>query len=130
MTAGPGFADRDKRGALEPDLQNLKRFGDSYRWRFALPTLNAALFAGLLRKRPIWIAGQGAAGNGKVFGHAVVVSGMWGDGNPDGSTTLLRIHDPWPGPGGRVYSVAFFSSAGSRLPGGIWYRPLAMLIPG
>lgn len=129
VIAGPGYAERDKRGALKAGLENLKLFGESYHWRFALPTLSAALFADLVRRRPIWIAGQGAAGHGQVFGHAIVVSGMWGDGDPNGTTALLRIHDPWPGPVGRVYSAAFFSSAGTRLPGGVWFRPQAMLIP-
>ena len=129
VTVGPGSADTDKRGALQPDLENLQRFAESYGWRFSLPTLNAVAFAALARQSPIWIAGQGVAGNGHAYGHAIVVSGMWSDGDPTGSTTLLRVHDPWPGPVGRIYHVAYFSVAGARLPGGIWFRPHAMLIP-
>jgi hypothetical protein len=68
---------------------------------------------GLPATRPVWIAGQGAAANGKRYGHAVVVSGMWGDGDAHGSTTLLRIHDPWPGPRGRVYDTYFFGRKAS-----------------
>jgi hypothetical protein len=128
VSAGPGLASYDKRGALNPDLANLKAFGDSYHWLYAAPTVNAVVFASLLRHRPIWIAGQGAAGNGRMFGHAIVVSGMWGDGDPNGSTALLRIHDPWPGPSGRIYHTRFFSAAGIELPGRIWFRPQAMLI--
>ena len=129
VSAGPGLASYDKRGALNPDLANLISFGDSYHWLYAAPTTNAVAFAGLRRRRPIWVAGQGAAGNGQTFGHAIVVSRMWGDGDPGGSTVLLRVHDLWPGPGGRIYSTRFFSSAGIALPGGIWLRPQAMLIP-
>ncbi|MBI3684195.1 MAG: hypothetical protein HY235_27795 [Acidobacteria bacterium] len=129
VSAGPGLASLDRRGALQADMANLKSFGDSYRWRYTAPTIDAAAFADLIHSRPIWVAGQGAAVNGQSFGHAVVVSGMWGDGDPNGSTALLRIHDPWPGPGGRIYSTRFFSMAGIRLPGGVWFRPQAMLIP-
>lgn len=129
VTAGPGFAMRDPRGALKPDMENLKLFADSYRWRPLQPTTNVRAFADLLRQRPIWLAGQGTALSGRQLGHAVVVSGMWSDGDPTGTTTLLRFHDPYPGPAGRIYSVAFFSPAGVRLPGGIWFRPQILLVP-
>lgn len=129
VTAGPGSALRDARGALKPDMENLRRFAESYRWRPLQPTTNVAVFASLLRRRPIWMAGQWTALNGRQWGHAVVVSGMWSDGDPTGTTTLLRFHDPYPGPVGRVYNVAFFSAAGVRLPGGIWFRPQILLMP-
>lgn len=129
VTAGPGHAARDKRGALKADMENLIRFAESYRWRPVQPTTNVAVFAGLLRRRPIWMAGQGTALSGRQLGHAVVVSGMWSDGDPTGTTTLLRFHDPYPGPVGRIYSVAFFSPAGVRLPGGIWFKPQVLLQP-
>ncbi len=129
VTAGPGRASYDQRNALHATLKNLMAFGDSYGWRYIPPTTDAAAFASMLRQRPIWVAGNGIAGNGHAFGHAVVVSGMWGDGNSDGSSALLRIHDPWPGPGGRIFRTRFFSPAGIRLPGGAWFRPQAMLLP-
>ncbi len=129
VTVGPGLAARSPRGALQPDMENLKRFAESYRWRALPPTTNVRVFAELLRRRPIWLAGQGTAASGRQLGHAVVVSGMWSDGDPTGTTTLLRFHDPYPGPVGRIYSVAFFSAAGVQLPGRIWFRPQAMLLP-
>jgi hypothetical protein len=129
MSVSPGGATFDKRGALAPDLSNLKQFGASLGWRLVSPTLNAVAFADLLRRRPVWIAGQGASANGQAYGHAIVVSGMWGDGDANGSTALLRIHDPWPTPRGRIFDTLFFSSVGIRLPGGIWFRPQAVLVP-
>jgi len=128
MSVHPGGASLTDKGRLVPDLQNLRRFGESLGWQSVPPTQNASAFAGYLQRGPVWIAGQGAAANGKRYGHAVVVSGMWGDGDAHGSTTLLRIHDPWPGPRGRVYDTYFFGPQGIRLPGGVWFRPDAVMV--
>lgn len=129
MSVHPGLAKFDRRGALDPSPANLRIFGESLGWRSVPTTTDAAVFASALRQRPMWVAGQGQAANGRRLGHAVVVSGMWGDGRPDGSTALLRFHDPWPPGHGRIYAVRFFSVAGTQLPGGIWFRPDVFLSP-
>jgi hypothetical protein len=43
---------------------------------------------------PIWVAAVQPFPGGPSY-HAVVVTGMYGDGNPDGSDTWLRVNDPW-----------------------------------
>jgi peptidoglycan hydrolase-like protein with peptidoglycan-binding domain len=40
-------------------------------------------------------------------GHMIVVIGVRGDGNPDGSGTTLRVNDPWPPNQGATYSVGY-----------------------
>jgi hypothetical protein len=129
MSVTSGRAAFEKRGALKPDLSNMKDFADSLGWRAVMPTTNAVLFAEMMRRRPVWVAGQGQAGNGHIYGHAIVVSALWGDGDPSGTTTLMRINDPWPPGRGQIYDAYFFSNAGTRLPSGIWFRPNVILIP-
>jgi hypothetical protein len=46
----------------------------------------------LERYGPLWLAEQE---NAERFVHAIVVTGMYSDGAPDGSDTYLRITDPW-----------------------------------
>jgi hypothetical protein len=49
-------------------------------------------FRALLEQRgPLWVGVLTGSGSG----HAVVVTGMWSDGNPDGSDTCVRVVDPW-----------------------------------
>jgi N-acetyl-anhydromuramyl-L-alanine amidase AmpD len=50
-------------------------------------------FRQLLEKNgPLWV---GVVAAPPLAAHAVVVTGMWSDGNPDGSGTCVRIVDPW-----------------------------------
>lgn len=129
MSVSPGAANLTQRNSLEPSLANLQVFAQSLDWRMVPPTQNVAAFATLIRRSPVWVAGQGTSANGRRYGHAVVVSGMWSDGDPAGSSTLLRIHDPWPTPRGRIFDTLFFGPVGICLPGGVWLRPDAMLVP-
>ena len=54
----------------------------------------------LEQKGPLWLS-EAAPPNDPNFNpsspgyHAIVVTGMYGDNNPDGSTTFVRIQDPW-----------------------------------
>ena len=52
--------------------------------------------ASLLRRGPLWVGGA------QPSLHAVVIAGMWGDG--DAMTTCLLIYDPWPPGRGAIYS--------------------------
>ena len=65
----------------------------------------------LERKGPLWVAAD-------VPGfHAIVVTGMYGDGNPDGTGTFVRIADPWdrdPGTPGQPGAYLNTHDSGSR----------------
>ena len=131
MSVSPGGATLGKRDSLEPSLENVAVFGESLGWRLLnQSTQNLATFVDLLRRKPLWMAGQGTAASGRRYGHAIVVSGLWSDGDSNGSSTLLRIHDPWPGPKGRIFDTWFFGPLGIRLPGNTWFKPETILVPG
>lgn len=131
MSVSPGQAQLNGRHALEPSLENVELFGQSLGWRLLTQsTYDLTLFTQLLRRTPLWMAGQGAGAHGRRYGHALVVSGLWSDGDRNGSSTLLRIHDPWPGPHGRIYDTWYFGPMGIRLPNNIWFRPETILVPG
>ena len=54
---------------------------------------------GIVRQNPVWI---GESGTG--WAHAVVLSGVFSDGDNRGVGTLFRIHDPWPVNVGNIYT--------------------------
>ena len=52
----------------------------------------------LITRGPLWIRASG-----EDWAHAVVLSGVFGDGTAD--ATMVRIHDPWPPRQGHVYGA-------------------------
>ena len=101
MSVGPGKA-AIPGGGLAPSPENVKLFADGLGWRIYYPqSWPIQNLATLLRSKPAWAVGGGAAGGGWL--HAIVFSGFWSDGDPDGSGTMLRIHDPWPPGVGSIY---------------------------
>jgi hypothetical protein len=98
MCVGPGAANLIQ-GGLEPSPQNLKVFAQGLGWKMYYPQSWTVLGLGaLLQRTPVW-----AVGGGTDWLHAIVFSALWSDGAPDGSGTMLRIHDPWPPGVGSVY---------------------------
>jgi len=103
MCVGPGTATLAPSGGMNPDPQNIRRFGEGLGWKMHYPqtwTVNG--LASLLRRKPVWAVGGGASPGGGWL-HAIVLSALWSDGAEDGSGTVLRIHDPWPPHVGSVY---------------------------
>jgi hypothetical protein len=72
-----------------------------------LSALRAKLQSGPMMWDMLWNASEYTKGNGSP-GHMIVIVGMRGDDQPDGKSTTLRIHDPWPPNKGKIYSVGFF----------------------
>jgi Putative peptidoglycan binding domain/Papain-like cysteine protease AvrRpt2 len=102
MSVGPGRA-AIPGGGLAPSPENVKVFADGLGWRMYYPqTWTVSGLASLLRQKPAWAVSGGHTLTGGWL-HAIVLSGFWSDGDPDGSGTMLRIHDPWPPRVGSVY---------------------------
>jgi hypothetical protein len=67
-----------------------------------------ALYDMLAAHGPLWLTEL--MGGDSV--HAVVISGMVGDGSAEG--TQLQVHDPWPRRRGRVRFMSFAELLGGR----------------
>lgn len=74
---------------------------------WSVELLRQALSRGPLMFDMLWRVDEYTAGHGSP-GHMIVVVGMRGDSNPDGTGTTLRIHDPWPPNRGKIYSKGYF----------------------
>ena len=100
---GPGNAALGATGGLAPNAQNVEVFARGLGWRVYYPmSWTVSGLADLLRRGPAWTVGGGSSPTGDWF-HAIVLSGIWSDGDESGSGTMLRIHDPWPPGIGSVY---------------------------
>lgn len=110
MSVGPGHANIPG-GGLAPDPANVRTFADGLGWRMHYPqSWSVSGLAGIMRRKPVWAVGGGAAGGGWL--HAIVFSGLWSDGAEDGSGTMLRVHDPWPPNVGSVYARFYRGTIG------------------
>jgi hypothetical protein len=74
---------------------------------WSVEQLRQAVARGPLMFDMLWRVDEYTAGRGSP-GHMIVIVGMRGDGNPDGTGTTLRIHDPWPPHRGKIYSKGYF----------------------
>ena len=90
-------------------------------------------------KGPLWVSADQPFSSTTGF-HAVVITGMYSDGAPDGSDTYLKVVDPWdrapghPGPhtgthtAGSTYTISWtdfineFENAVRQEPGWMWVR--------
>lgn len=112
QSVGPGSASLEPQGGLAGTIENVGKFAQGLGWRMLNHSPNATELIGLLRGTPLWLSGGGAS-----WAHAVVLSGVWSDGDVSGDGTMFRIHDPWPVNVGRVYGsfanpITVFSSNG------------------
>jgi hypothetical protein len=80
-----------------------------------LPSVQALVT--FVLRTPVWITGGGSN-----WSHAVVLSGVYSDGDERGGGTMFRIHDPWPVGVGRIYGsfanpITIFDASGvTRVP--------------
>jgi hypothetical protein len=82
----------------------LRKFIEMNFWRPMGPQFTHADLTQAMRGGPLFVAGV-ARGATREMGHAVVFSGLWSDGTPEG--TLIRVHDPFPNNIGSVYLIEF-----------------------
>ena len=103
QSIGPGRAVLGNDGGMNPTVQNIETFTKGLHWRLYYPmSWTVRGIADLLRRGPAWAVGGGNSPTGGWL-HAIVISGIWSDGDENGSGTMLRIHDPWPPQVGKVY---------------------------
>lgn len=85
-------------GGLQGSIEHHQAFAQSLGWEMPMRTPGVNELIALISRGPLWIRGSG-----EDWAHAVVLSGVFGDGTADG--TMVRIHDPWPPRHGRVYGA-------------------------
>ena len=103
MSVGPGKA-AIPGGGLDPSPENVKIFANGLGWQMHYPqTWTVTGLALLLQRNPAWAVGGGNSPGGGQWLHAIVLSGFWTDLDPDGSGTMIRVHDPWPPGIGSIY---------------------------
>jgi len=98
QSVGPGGATLTNSGTLRDSMQNLQTFSRSLGWQMINHSPTVLEMVRLVQRTPVWI---GAGGSN--WGHAVVLSGVYSDGDSRGEGTIFRIHDPWPQGRGRIY---------------------------
>ncbi|QDA58264.1 peptidoglycan-binding protein [Thermomonas aquatica] len=111
-------------GGLAPEFENIEAFARHLGWRMPDHTPDVGELVALLMRTPLWIGVQHATGR-----HAVVLSGVYSDGDASGQGTMVRIHDPWPVGHGAVYgsfvSPIILRDGSYRAPASLEY----LLIP-
>lgn len=100
MSVGQGSATTGDRGGLNPSIENVAMFGRGLGWSMPNHTPTVAGLVALLMRTPLWLGVQHSTGR-----HAVVLSGVYSDGDASGAGTMVRIHDPWPVGQGAVYTT-------------------------
>ena len=100
MSVGQGSATTGESGGLNPSIENVARFGRGLGWSMPNHTPTVAGLVALLMRTPLWLGVQHSSGR-----HAVVLSGVYSDGDASGAGTMVRIHDPWPVGQGAVYTT-------------------------
>ena len=98
MSVGAGGATLGPTGGLDADHDNIEAFGRALGWRMPDHSPDVRELVGMLVASPLWIGLQHASGR-----HAVVLSGVYSDGDPSAQGTMVRIRDPWPPGRGAVY---------------------------
>lgn len=85
-------------GGLEGSIEHHRAFAESLGWDMPMRSPGVSELIALITRGPLWIRASG-----EDWAHAVVLSGVFGDGTAD--ATMVRIHDPWPPRQGHVYGA-------------------------
>ena len=122
QSVGPGGATLGPGGGLSGTMQDHEAFARSLGWQMLHHSPSVQEMAGLVRRTPVWIRAGGAN-----WAHAVVLSGVYSDGDGSGDGTMFRIHDPWPQGRGRIYGsfanpiMMFAADNVTRVPASLDY---------
>ncbi len=113
QSVGPGNATTGPGGGLTPTSGNQEVFAQALGWRMLGYSPTVTDLANIVSQKPVWISAYGSG-----WAHAVVLSGVYSDGEDAGDGTMFRIHDPWPVGRGRIYGsfsnpLTFFDGSGT-----------------
>ncbi|QIL20365.1 peptidoglycan-binding protein [Thermomonas sp. HDW16] len=122
--ATPGSVALTETGRLRDEIGNIETFARTLGWRMPNHSPPVPELVSMLARTPLWIGVTNEVG-----GHAVVLSGVYSDGDPSGHGTMVRVHDPWPPGHGSVYgsfvSPLILHDGNARIPVSLIY----LLIP-
>ncbi len=117
QSVGPGSGRLGPGGGLAGTVEDHQAFASSLGWDMLNHSPSVTELAGIVRRTPVWIRAGGSN-----WAHAVVLSGVYSDGDDRGDGTMFRIHDPWPVGSGKLYGsfsnplTMFDASGTSRVP--------------
>ena len=117
QSVGPGQAHLGAGGGLRGTMDEHQAFARSMGWQMLNHSPSVSELAGIVQRTPVWIRGGGSG-----WAHAVVLSGVFSDGDDRGDGTMFRVHDPWPPNVGKIYGsfaspLTMFDSSGvNRVP--------------
>lgn len=116
MSVGPGSATLGATGGLQTTQGNVETFAreNGFRVLSSMRSYTINEMENWIRPGALLAIGSGQAGP-RRFAHACVISGFYSDQNPNGSATMLRIHDPEPVGQGSI-GWAFFGGASQWTP--------------
>lgn len=114
LSAGSGTAQLGAAGGLLPNVANVANvaaFARAHGKQVASShqSLPVSSLISIHRRGPAIICGWGRdvrqpdRSLSPSFGHASVLSGNWSSNDPDGLTTMFRVHDPWPPNRGAIW---------------------------
>ena len=98
QSVGQGNATLTPVGSIYTNPENVSVFARGLGWSVLNHSPSVSELVSIVARTPVWLTGGGAD-----WGHAVVLSAVYSDGDNAGDGTLFRIHDPWPMNSGRIY---------------------------
>lgn len=116
QSVGPGSATLTN-GGLDDSIDNVEAFANSRGWKVLNHSPSVQELVNTVWRTPVWINGGGTG-----WSHAVVLSGVFSDGDSSGDGTMFRLHDPWPVNVGKIYGsfanpISMYDAGGhSRVP--------------
>ncbi len=122
QSVGGGNGIFDPSGNPYFTVQALESFASSLGWRKLYYSPFIQELTGLSQRTPLWICESGAG-----WTHAVVLSGVYSDGDASGTGTMFRIHDPLPPVSGKIYGsftepfTVFAADGRTRIPSTLDY---------
>ncbi len=117
QSVGLGGANLGLDGGLLGTMEAHRAFAGSLGWQMLNHSPGVKEMISLVQRTPVWISAGGSD-----WAHAVVLSGVYSDGDGSGDGTMFRIHDPWPQGRGRIYGsfanpITMFAANGiTRVP--------------
>lgn len=116
LSIGPHGAPVNKDHGIEGGEKSLRIFAQALGWEYLEYTCTVKTLINLVFRTPIWLFATfnynainynnyGGRYYPDSWGHVVVPSAVYTDGDPSGDGTLFRVHDPAPVGKGKIYGT-------------------------